>query len=298
MSWFLLSVASACFLGLYDLAKKAAVKDNAVPPVLFLNVVTAALVYTPILLVTSCSPALLEDTWLCIESLTPAEHGLLFLKSALVGTSWTLALFGLKHLPLSVATPIRSTSPMWTCVLAIVVMGERPSPLQACGALVILVALLLLSGVSRLEGIHFRNNRWVACMVAATLLGTASSIYDKYLLQVRGFAPATLQAWFSIYLVPVTMPMACYWFTRQRRTRPFEWRWTIPLIAILLLTADILYFQAVSDPQALISIISPLRRTAVLIPFLYGALVLNEPNWQRKAGCVGLMLLGALLVSS
>ncbi|HEX7598490.1 MAG TPA: permease, partial [Polyangia bacterium] len=34
MSWMLLAVLSAVFLGLYDVAKKASVQDNAVLPVL------------------------------------------------------------------------------------------------------------------------------------------------------------------------------------------------------------------------------------------------------------------------
>lgn len=42
MEWILLSICSAVFLGLYDLAKKTAVRDNAVPPVLLFNVASAA----------------------------------------------------------------------------------------------------------------------------------------------------------------------------------------------------------------------------------------------------------------
>ena len=35
--WFLPTLASALILGFYDFCKKHAVKDNAVPPVLFLT---------------------------------------------------------------------------------------------------------------------------------------------------------------------------------------------------------------------------------------------------------------------
>lgn len=42
MSWILLSVCSAIVLGVYDLLKKLAVRENAVPPVLFFGVLTGA----------------------------------------------------------------------------------------------------------------------------------------------------------------------------------------------------------------------------------------------------------------
>ncbi len=45
MSWISLSICSALFLGFYDLAKKHALKDNAVFPVLFFGIVTSACVW-------------------------------------------------------------------------------------------------------------------------------------------------------------------------------------------------------------------------------------------------------------
>ena len=44
-SWIALSLLSAIFLGIYDIAKKKAVTGNAVPPVLLLNVSTAAVIW-------------------------------------------------------------------------------------------------------------------------------------------------------------------------------------------------------------------------------------------------------------
>lgn len=297
MSWIFLSLASALFLGLYDLAKKSSVRDNAVPAVLFLNVSTAAFICTGLLVANRIQPASWAGTVFEVDTLELSDHARLFFKSVIVGTSWSLAFAALKHLPLSIAAPIRSTSPMWTCLLAILLLGERPGWLQASGVLLIVIAFLLFSGVGKLEGLHFHRDRWVIYMVAATALGALSSLYDKYLLQTCGLRPATVQTWFSIYLVVVTLPSTCIWFRNERAANPFQWRWTIPAIAVMLLIADLLYFCAVADTRALISVVSPLRRTAVLIPFVYGTFVLGEQNWRRKAGCICLMLLGVLLIS-
>lgn len=56
MSWILLSICSALFLGFYDLAKKHALKDNAVFPVLFFGIVTSAWVWLPFVIWSTVSP--------------------------------------------------------------------------------------------------------------------------------------------------------------------------------------------------------------------------------------------------
>ena len=296
MQWISLSLLSAVFLGVYALAKKTAVHENAVPPVLFLNVLTAAGIYTPIVLLSAIPSSPLAGTPLFVESISSSDHIMLASKSLLVGLSWTLALFGFKHLPISVSTPIRSTSPLWTILIAVAILGERPNAGQWVGIFVVLTAFFLLSQVGRTEGIHFHNNRWVGCMLAATLLGSVSALYDKYLLQRTDFTPATVQAWFSVYLVAVMLPLATWWCINERTTKPLQLRWSIPAIAITLLVADFLYFNAVDNPDALISVISPLRRTSVVIPFAYGTLCLAEKSWKPKAMCIALMLFGVVLV--
>ena len=47
--WWLLAFVSAALLGCYDSAKKISLKDNAVIPVLFLNTVLSALIFSPFL---------------------------------------------------------------------------------------------------------------------------------------------------------------------------------------------------------------------------------------------------------
>lgn len=297
MHWILLTICSAIVLGIYGLAKKAAVDNNAVPPVLVLNVTTAAIIYLPIMIVSSQKPEWLVGTRFLVESLSTDQHALVFAKAVLVAASWILAFYALKNLPLSIAAPIRSTSPLWTILIASTVFAERPSPIQWLGIGVILAAFFAFSRIGRKEGIRFGNNRWVVMMIAATLLGATSALYDKYLLQQIGLHPATLQAWFSAYLVIAMVPLAIHWYLKDRRSKPFQFRWSIPTIAVTLLIADFFYFLAISDSTALIAVISPIRRTSVVIPFLYGVFFLGEENRRSKAICIAVMLGGVYLVS-
>ena len=297
MNWMILSLCSSVLLGFYEIAKKAALRDNAVPAVLFLHVVTAAALWSPLLLLSHAESAWTLPHVLTVDSIGWQEHMMLFAKAVLAGSSWILASYALKHLPMSIASPIRASSPMWTILIAVLFMHERPSPGQWLGVTVIVLSFYAFSLIGRTEGIHFHRDRWVLFMVAGTLLGACSALYDKFLLQSVGLRSATVQAWFSAYLIVVMLPLFLHWLMRQRVVSPFQWRWSIPTIAVLLLISDFLYFTALEQPGALISLVSPLRRTSVVIAFVAGIRIYGEKNWRPKAICIACLLVGVYVLS-
>jgi len=297
MSWVLLSVCSAVVLGLYDLLKKLAVRNNAVPPVLFFGVLTGAVTWVLLRLITPVLPIEWQSA-LQVDSISGREHLYLFGKGVLVSASWIFGYFALKHLPITIAGPIRSSAPLWTILLAVVALGESPSTAQWIGVGIILAAFYAFSLIGRAEGIVFHRNKWLACLIAATLLGAVSAIYDKFLLQSLGIRVATLQFWFSIYLPVVMLPFVLIWRYGLRDRGTFEWRWMIPAVGLGLLLADALYFSAIASDGALISVISPIRRTSVIIGFFGGVLILKENrNLGWKSISLVLMLIGVLFLN-
>ncbi|MEM6468697.1 MAG: EamA family transporter [Planctomycetota bacterium] len=314
MSWILLSLVSAMLLGCYDAAKKLSVRDNAVPIVLLASVSIGALIYSPLIAVSKIAPAIIPRESFRVLTLTWADHGLLAAKSVLVGASWTCAFTALKHLPLSIAAPIRSTSPLWTILIAVCFLGERPSMLQAIGMAVTLFGFWQFTLIGRREGIRFTRDRSVAWMIVATLLGACSSIYDKWLLQSHGIPAVTLQAWFTVYLVPVMVPLAWHWKGERHRAETvatdglavdhhgdgrqnFEFRPSLLAVSPLLIAADWFYFTALAEENAMVSIISVIRRSSVVIALIFAAGALSERNFRAKLFCVAQVLLGVLLIS-
>lgn len=296
MSWIFLTLISALFLGFYDLAKKHALRENAVLPVLFFGIVTSGLIWSPLVLWAHWLPGSFPLEALRVQPLALEQHVLIFLKSSLVASSWIFGYFAIKHLPLSIAAPIRATSPLWTILLAVGLLGEMPSGGQWLGVVIVLGSFYAFSLVGKLEGIRFHRDKWVACTVAATLIGSCSAIYDKFLLQTAALPPASVQAWFSIYLVLVMLPFYLLWRQGRWPRGQFHWRWSIPLIGILLLIADFAYFNAVSQEDALISLISPIRRASVVVTFLGGIYLHKEKNFRVKALCILVLLIGITLI--
>lgn len=296
MSWLLLTLGSALLLGLYDYFKKLALRDNAVLPVLFGSVAAGAAVWLPLVVWAAIAPAALPTGLQQVAELDVRGHLLLFGKAALVGASWLLGYYGIKALPLSIASPIRATGPLWTIAFAVLVFGEAPSAKQWLGVAIVLLSFFGFTVVGRREGIHFHRHTGVFFMIGATLLGAASSLFDKYLLQSARLSPYQVQAWFTIYLALMLVPALACW-ARMKDRQPWHWHWAIPVIGITLLAADILYFTAIAQPGALISLISPVRRTSVVVSFLLGIVLFRERQVGLKAICVAGIIGGVILLA-
>jgi drug/metabolite transporter (DMT)-like permease len=147
--------------------------------------------------------------------------------------------------------------------------------------------------VGRLEGVHFHRDRFVGFMILGTLFGSVSGLYDKLLLGKLRLTPASVQAWFSIYLLTLFTPLVLYWRRHSRET--FELRPTIPLLALCLLLADFAYFYALRDPSGLVSLVSSTRRASTLIAFGAGLLFFDERNGWRKLPPVLGIVVGVVL---
>lgn len=294
MSWIAASLVSAVFLGCYELSTKHAVRENAVLPVLFLSNLCSAVIWLALMAAPTVAPGALPAS-LAVAPLGANQHGLLLLKSTIVAASWTCTYFGVKHLPVSISSPIRATGPIWTLVGALLLLAERPSALEFLGIAITLLSFFGLSLAGAKEGIHFHRDKWIGWLFLGALFNGVSALYDKFLLGRAGFDAATVQAWFSIYLALLFLPLAIGWKLRWWPRHEFHWRGSIVLLSLTLLVADYVYFDALRDPDALISVVSSFRRGSTLIAFLGGLVLFREANGRRKFPALLGILAGIVL---
>ncbi len=292
--WIILALVSAVFLGFYDIAKKYSVNENAVIPVLLLSSLTSALIFTPIIILSHLG-VIAPGTLFHVPQGNWELHLLAFIKSAIVGSSWFFAYMALKHLPITIVTPIRATGPVWTLMGALVIFGERYTHWQWIGLITVFAFFYYFSIAGKKEGISFKRNKWVWFIILATLIGAASGLYDKYLMQHHD--RMFIQSWFSIYLVVIYLPFLLFnWYPNRKTRFPFQWRWSIPMIGILLSIADFAYFYALTDKSSLIAIVSVLRRTSVIYSFGLGAILFKEKNLKSKTIALLGILVGVLMI--
>lgn len=299
--WLILAFLSATLLGFYDSFKKESLRDNAVIPVLFLNTLFASMIFLPFIIL-SYNTAMLDGSIFHVASGGWDEHKYIIGKSIIVLSSWIFGYFGMKHLPLTIVGPINATRPVMVLVGALLVFGERLNVYQWIGVALAVASFFMLSRSGKKEGIDFKHDKWIYFIVFAAVLGAVSGLYDKYLMAPResggvGLNSMMVQSWYNIYQCFMMLIMLLViWYPKRKTSTTFHWHWGIILISVFLSAADFVYFYALSFPDAMISIVSMVRRGSVIVSFLFGAMLLHEKNLKSKLVDLMLVLLGMVFL--
>ncbi len=288
--WLILGFASAFFLGLYDVEKKRGLDNNAIIPVLFLNTVFCSLFFLPMLLLSTFAPRTLEGSILFVAQADWHTHLFIVFKSFIVLVSWGTAYVGIKHLPITIVGPIKSMQPALVLVGALLIFAEQLNGWQIAGIAVSIFCFFLYSLVGRKEGISFLRNKWIWWLLAAVVTGAISGLYDKYLM--NRFDRMAVQVWYTIYQIFMMLPVLFLgWYPQRKTSTPYQFRWSIVGIALFLCLSDFMYFYALSIPGSMISVVSVVRRSAIIVSFLAGVYIFKDKNIRIKS----IILIGVLV---
>lgn len=276
--WIWLAIGSAVLLGFYDIAKKQALSRNHV-----LNVLLYATAFSALL----TSPFLKEGQ--------AGWHFALILKAVLVTASWISGLSALKYLPITTASTIKASRPVFVLLFSLILFGERLNLLQWGGCALAIVSLYMMSCSSRSEGIEWSHNKGILLMAVSVLTGVASALYDKHILNF--LEPLFTQSWSNVYITALlALTVIARSLTDKKGDYRFHWDWTVPLIALLITGADFMYFTSLHQSDALLSVISMIRRSCVIVTFVGGAILFKEKNIRGKTLDLLVMLAGMVLI--
>ena len=143
--WVILAFISALCLGGYDISKKIALRDHRVVDVLTLSVLISSVILSVPLILSRLYPDQMAASAFFVPRLDQQAHLLTFIKSLIVLGSWIFAYISLKHLPISVVSPMQATRPMWTLVGALLIFGERLNAWQWVGIILATGSIFVFS---------------------------------------------------------------------------------------------------------------------------------------------------------
>lgn len=306
--WVVLAFISALCLGGYDISKKIALKDGSVVDVLTLSICISSLILSLPLILSRLCPEMMLNTPFYVPRLDLHAHLLTFLKSCVVLSSWVFAYISLKHLPISVVSPMQATRPMWTLVGALLIFGERLNGWQWAGVLLALGSILLAafslhhSSLKRPLALT-EHRKYYLFLALAILIGSCSGLYDKFMM--RHYDHNAVQVYYTFYQA---FMMLCVWLVNRqlthnrqsivnRQSSNRQFLLPILLISVFLVISDNVYMLALRDPDSLIAVVSTIRRGGAVIGFAYGLLFLNEPEPKKKIACMLGILTGLICLA-
>lgn len=286
--WTVLAFISALCLGCYDICKKIALRRNAVVDVLTISVCVSACILCVPLLFSRVAPETMADTPFFVPSLDLQAHLYTLLKSVIVLSSWIFAYISLKHLPISVVSPVQATRPMWTLLGALFLFHEHLNNWQWTGVIIAIGTVFVFSFRNKNQ---IKNNKvdavYYVCLALAVLIGACSGLYDKYLM--RRYDHNAVQVYYTFYQA---MMMIVVWLVMHRkelsqRLLPvIYWTPAVFLISVFLVVSDNVYMLALRDPDSLIAVVSTIRRGGTVLGFAYGLIWLKEKDPLHKILCM------------
>ena len=299
--WTVLAFISALCLGFYDVSKKIALRENRVIDVLTISVCMSALFLSIPLILSRIYPEMMMDTHFYVPRMDSTAHVYTILKSMIVLSSWVFGYLSLKHLPISVVSPMQATRPMWTLVGALLIFHEHLNSWQWIGILLAIGSIFVFSlGGHRNNRINLNNqdNRYYIALALAIILGACSGLYDKYLM--RRYDHNAVQVYYTLYQA-IMMLITWGTFNRKFKIKNYELRikklGVIILISLFLIISDNVYMLALRDPDSMIAVVSTIRRGGAVIGFAYGLLFLKETDPARKIWCMVGILTGLICLA-
>jgi drug/metabolite transporter (DMT)-like permease len=163
-------------------------------------------------------------------------------------------------------------------------------------------SFFMLSNSSKKEGIDFKHDHWIYMVVGSAFLGAVSGLYDRYLMAPvneggAGLDKMIVQSWYTFYqCIMMGVVLIVLWWPTHKKTTPFHWNWFIVGVSLFPSAADFVYFYSLSIPDAMISIVSMVRRSSVVVSFLFGAAFFHEKNLKAKTLDLILVLLGMIFL--
>lgn len=304
--WTLLAFISALCLGFYDISKKIALKENRVVDVLTISVCVSSLILSVPLLLSRFCPEMMAGTHFYVPRMDLEAHLYTILKSFIVLSSWIFAYISLKHLPLSVVSPMQATRPMWTLIGALLIFNEHLNMHQWIGVVLAIGTIFVFSfGGHRIHRnkqhiLKSPDKRYYVALALAILIGACSGLYDKYLM--RRYDHNAVQVYYTFYQAVM---MLITWTIINRKNlkaavcdlKSIQKLGVIVLISVFLIISDNVYMLALRDPDSMIAVVSTIRRGGAVIGFAYGLIFLQEPEPWRKVLCMLGILSGLIFLA-
>lgn len=293
--WVLLGIFSSVFLGFHEIFKKAALNHNAVLPVLLTGSLAGAVIFFPFILFSRIFPVYSAGLAVYIPPAGADAHLMYLLKSLIVSAAWMFGYFSVKHLPVTLLAPLNASGPVWTMLGAMIIYGERLNILQWTGVACSLGFYYVLSFSGNISGSAGKDKKWIFFAFLSIIFNSASALLDKFL--VRQYDRISMQAWFSVYTALIFFViLLIIWYPSRKKTSPFIWRWSIPLIGVFLVVADFFYFRALSFDNSLVSILIIVRRASAILVFAAGAVYFRETSLRKRGLVLAGILVGVALV--
>jgi drug/metabolite transporter (DMT)-like permease len=189
----------------------------------------------------------------------------------------------------------RGTGPLLSTLAAIVVLGERPTPLAIAGALLVIGGVFWVAGGTRLlhqDRAHLRVALGYGLISGGFI--AAYTLWDRHGVAGLAIAPLLYDAGTAATQLAFLTPFALRRWPEVTRHWRHDRRWVFG-VALLSPAAYVLVLTAMSFTP--VSYVAPAREVSIVIGAFLGAKVLKEGETARRVGAAIAMAAGVIALA-
>ena len=222
---------------------------------------------------------------------------LIYIASVLATIAFLFVAKAVRHMDISVVSPLLNFSPAVVAVLAFFILGERITYLQLFGILLLIMGSFVLEAenhnTKKIFTKKFKSNYFYYTFLALMLYGFCS-ILDKFIL--RTVSPLTYIPVIHFFIAINFIILICIFhngFEGIKHGIKSAGKWVF-LVAILVTGYRLSQAQAVS--MTYVSLVIPIKRMSAFFATLVGGKIFHEKNLAKRVLACVIMLVGAFLV--
>ncbi|MBW2972367.1 DMT family transporter [Candidatus Woesearchaeota archaeon] len=225
---------------------------------------------------------------------------LMYLKALFLTVGWILGSKALKHLEISLVTPLTNLTPVFLLVMGFFILNEVPTALQYLGVALLIFGAYWLQSDHHLSSLlrpwKAFNNKYSIFMLIAIFFYALCAVVDKVVLKT--VEPYTFLSFtFAVLSVHyLLIQFLKYDGIKDIKHAFTKGKYLIFIVALLMVFSDVFYYMAVAIPGAMISLIIPVKRMSTLVATLVGGRMFHDHNLLQRAVACLIMIAGVILV--
>ena len=286
MDWFIFALGAAFLASIAAIInKKVLIKEHATEfsATFALIIVLVSLVLTP---------------W--VEFNLNGRIWFLILLSAVFASIGFLSIIkALRHMDISIVSPLRNFGPAILLIIAFIVLGEKVVPLQILGILILVLGAYILEIDFKKHDIlepirHICKSKHIHLIFLSLFAYAISSVIGKYVLNF--VKPVTLLFYEQIFIAIIFLVILSIKFNGISGLKHGfkNFGWLILIAAILTVSYRFLQNQAFS--MTLVSLVIPIKRLDTLFSTLIGGEILKEHGLKSRIMACIIMIIGATMI--
>jgi len=218
----------------------------------------------------------------------------------------------LKLHDISVVSPLTNLSPLILLVLSTTILGEVLTWLQILGIFVIIGFTYYFETIIHSQDrkdkdhkFHFRDLfekdfKFHMSVFFMLLAFSLAAVSDRLIFEQIGQGTVPVITNLFISGTIVFIPLLIYYIFKGEGKEVFKFSFKFPktmLVGFFTILSNFLILLAISLPNALVSLIVPLRRMSTLFSAVIGGMIFHDDHLGKKSIAVLGMFIGALLIT-